>query len=98
MSGSFISSVRFQAKTGQEEVLIKAVSQFDVSQYPGCHSHQIVDAGNGRFQTTIVWDNKDAIAAARPELIKFLNALRPMLDEISPELGVTDSISGPIID
>ncbi|MDC1312175.1 antibiotic biosynthesis monooxygenase [Burkholderiales bacterium] len=98
MSGSFISSVRFQAKTGQEEAFIKAVSKFDVSNYQGCHSHQIVDAGNGRFQTTIVWDNEDAIAASRPELIKFLDILRPMLDEISPELGVTDSISGLVVD
>jgi hypothetical protein len=34
---------------------------------------------------------------ARPNLIKFLDTLRPTLAEISPELGVTDSISGPII-
>tara|TARA_B100000686_G_C16670329_1_gene906081 strand:- start:683 stop:979 length:297 start_codon:yes stop_codon:yes gene_type:complete len=94
----FASSVRFQVKDGQEEVFIEAVNKFDVSQYPGCLSHQVVNAGNGRFQSYVVWENEDAIAAVRPNLIKFLDTMRPMLAEISPELGVTDPISGPILE
>ena len=95
--GNFTSSVRVQVKTGQEDASLEAVKKFDVSQYPGCVSHQVIDAGNGRFQTYVVWENEDAIAAARPNLIKFLDTMRPTLAEISPELGVTDPISGLIV-
>jgi len=95
---NFASSVRFQVKTGQEDAFLEAVKKFDVSQYAGCVSHQIINAGNGRFQSNVVWENENSIATARPELIKFLDSMRPALAEISPELGVTDPISGPIIE
>ncbi|MDB9703688.1 antibiotic biosynthesis monooxygenase [Rhodospirillales bacterium] len=94
---NFASSVRFQVKIGQENAFLEAVKKFDVSQHLGCISHQVIDAGNGRFQSNVVWESEDAIAVARPNLIKFLDTLRPTLAEISPELGVTDPISGPII-
>ena len=95
---NFASSVRFQVKTGQEDAFVDAVMKFDASQHPGCVSHQVINAGNGRFQSNVVWENEDAIAAARPNLIKFLDTMRPMLAEISPELGVTDPISGHIVE
>jgi hypothetical protein len=95
---NFASSVRVQVKTGQEDSFLEAVKKFDVSHYPGCVSHQVIDAGNGRFQSNVVWENEDAIAAARPNLIKFLDTMRPTLAEISPELGVTDPISGYIVE
>ena len=94
---NFASSVRFQVKTGQENAFLEAVMKFDASQHPGCISHQVIDAGNGRFQSNVIWENEDAIAAARPNLIKFLDTMRPTLAEISPELGVTDPISGTIV-
>ena len=74
---NFASSVRFQVKTGQEDAFLEAVMKFDASQHPGCISHQVIDAGNGRFQSNVVWENEDAIAAARPNLIKFLDTMRP---------------------
>ena len=95
---NFVSSVRFKVKTGQEDAFQEAVMKFDASQHSGCISHQVIDAGNGRFQSNVVWENEDAIAAARPNLIKFLDTMRPMLAEISPELGVTDPISGTIVE
>jgi quinol monooxygenase YgiN len=95
---NFVSSVRFKVKTGQEDAFLEAVMKFDASQHSGCISHQVIDAGNGRFQSNVVWENEDAIAAARPNLIKFLDTMRPMLAEISPELGVTDPISGTIVE
>ena len=94
---NFASSVRFQVKTGQEDAFLEAVSKLNISQYAGCISHQVIDARNGRFQSYVVWENEDAIAAVRPDLTKFLDTMRPMLAEISPELGVTDPMSGPIV-
>ena len=93
----FASSVRFKVKDGNRDTLIDAMRGFDTQDYPGALSHQIIDIGDGRSQTTVVWENEDALVAARSDLINFLDSCRHLLDEISPELGVTDPISGQII-
>ena len=93
----FASSVRFKVTDGYRDALIDAMRGFDTQDYPGALSHQIIDIGDGRFQTTVVWENEDALVAARSDLINFLDSCRHLLDEISPELGVTDPISGQII-
>ena len=43
------------------------------------------------------WKNEDVITKARLKMIAGLDAVRSMLEEISPELGVTDPVSGPVI-
>ena len=93
---SFASNARFKAKSGQENALMEASLKFDIADYAGCLSHQCIGAGDGRFQLVAVWESEDTFVNARPLLIKFRDTLRPMLEEISPELGVTDPISGYI--
>ena len=44
-----------------------------------------------------LWDSNEALVAARPELIAFLDTGRHLLTEISPELGVTDPVSGEVL-
>ena len=39
----------------------------------------------------------DDIAKARPKMIEFLDSLRHTLEELSPDLGVTDPHSGTVI-
>lgn len=94
----FASSVRFKVKDGNREAFIDALKGFNTNDYPGALSHQIIDIGDGRFQATVVWENQNALISARPDLIKYLDMWRHMLDKISPELGVTDPISGQIIE
>ena len=43
------------------------------------------------------WKDDQSIATAREKMIAGLDTVRPMLEEISPELGVTDPVSGPVI-
>jgi hypothetical protein len=43
------------------------------------------------------WKDEQSIAKARDKMIAGLDTVRPMLEEISPELGVTDAVSGPVI-
>ena len=94
----FASSVRAKVSDGNNAAFIDALKTFDTRDYPGALSHQIIDTGDGRFQTTIVWESEDALVAARSNLIKYLDKWRHLLEELSPELGVTDPISGRIID
>ena len=44
-----------------------------------------------------IWNDEEAMVAARPEMIAFLDTMRHLLSEISPELGVTDPVSGEVI-
>ncbi len=37
------------------------------------------------------------MVGAMPKMTSFLDTMRHMLEEISPELGVTDAVSGPVV-
>ena len=43
------------------------------------------------------WKDEQSIAKARDKMIAGLDTVRLLLEEISPELGVTDPVSGPVI-
>ena len=94
----FASSVRFKARPGSEKDFSALLKSFDLNIYGGALSHQIIDIGDGRFQTTIVWESEEHLADARDDLIAFLDECRDYLEELTPELGVTDPISGSILD
>ena len=41
--------------------------------------------------------DEQSIAKVRDKMIAGLDTVRPLLEEISPELGITDPVSGPVI-
>jgi len=43
------------------------------------------------------WKSEEDIAKARPQMIEFLDSLRHTLEELSPELGVTEPFSGSVV-
>ena len=43
------------------------------------------------------WKTQEDIIQSRPRMISFLDKLRHMLEEISPESGVTEPASGSVI-
>ena len=47
--------------------------------------------------TTPTTSRQKAIAAQRPAMIAHLDEVRGFMDELSPELGVTDPVSGNIV-
>ncbi len=55
----FASSVRFQTKKGQEDAFVEANLDFDASNYEGCLSHHCINAGNGRFQSFVIWESEN---------------------------------------
>ena len=44
-----------------------------------------------------IWKSTEAIAAPRPAMIAHLDEVRGFMEELSPELGVTDPVSGIIV-
>ena len=44
-----------------------------------------------------IWESERSLVEARTLMIESLNSMRHTLEEITPELGVTDPVSGPVI-
>ena len=44
-----------------------------------------------------LWESKEALVSARPKMIAHLDEAREFMKEPSPELGVTDPVSGDIV-
>ena len=44
-----------------------------------------------------LWESREAMMAQMQPMVSWLDTVRPMLEEISPELGVTDPVSGGVI-
>ena len=44
-----------------------------------------------------MFESEAAIAEVRPHLVQQLDKVRDLLEEISPEIGISDPASGPVI-
>ena len=74
------------------------VSKFSAFERPsGYQMDRLIQTGELTYCSVVEWDNQASLVNARPAMIGFLDSVRHMLDEISPELGVTDPVSGPVV-
>ena len=92
---NFVSSVRFQVKTGHRDEFVDKLKDFKLP--VGALNHTVVETGDHAMCTFVTWKEEQDLANARPEMISFLDSVRHLLEELSPELGVTDPVSGPVI-
>lgn len=90
----FISCVRFQSMEENLEELELKLKEFILP--TGAKTHTIVKTGDYSFCTFIVWDSENDLINAREAMISYLDTIRHLLKVISPELGVTDPVSGPV--
>ena len=49
------------------------------------------------FTFVAIFESEQHLIDERPQMIESLNSVRDLLEEISPELGVTDPVSGPVV-
>ena len=94
MSG-FSNVVRFVVKEGSENHFLEVFKTF--SKEEGEIYSFLVQTGDREYVAVGTWESEDALVNARPSLIGNLDKMRDFLEEISPELGVTDPRSGNII-
>ena len=92
----YVSSVRFKPKPVSKDEFIKYLKTFTPSNYKGLKRHIVIDAGE-RMMSFVEWESEESLVSERDNLIKYLDGCRHMLQELSPDLGVTDPISGPMI-
>ena len=91
----FATCVRFFVKEGKTDAFISAC---ETNPAYGEISSFLVQTGDLTFVWNAIFENQQALIDARPGMISNLDRLRDCLQEISADLGVTDPVSGPVID
>ena len=90
------NAVRFKVKPGREQDFLDAHKGIGAD-WPGLRHAQIIDSGDGGYCIIAEWDDMDALAGARAEMIATLDSFRDTLDELGEGRGVTDPVSGPVV-
>ena len=94
MLSKYINVVRFQVKLEFKDVIVSKFAAFE--RPSGYEMGRLIQTGEFTYCSVGEWDNQESLVNARPAMIGFLDSVRHMLDEITPELGVTDPVSGPV--
>ena len=93
-SPNFMNVVRFKLKKDYVEKYFEVI---DKTNFEGMTQRYIAKTGDYDYCFVGIWESSDAIAAQRPKMISHLNEVRGFMEELSPELGVTDPVSGNIV-
>ena len=91
----FMNVVRTTVKADCRDEFLKQHSEG--LEFDGLASFSLNQTGDYSYCSVGIWDSEDHLIKARPLMIEFLNSIRHMMEEISPELGVTDPVSGPVV-
>jgi hypothetical protein len=90
------NAVRFKVKPGREQDFLHAHRNVH-SEWPGLRRVNMIKTGERSYCIIAEWDDMDAIAKARPNMIKTLESFRDTLEDLGGGLGVTDPVAGPVV-
>ena len=90
------NAVRFKVKPGRDREFLDAHKRVERN-WPGMRHANIIKTGESRYCIIAEWDDMESMAAARPHMIATLDTFRDMLEDQGGGLGVTDSVSGPVV-
>ena len=96
----FASVVRLKVKPGMNAEFERVAEELyatSLADVGGRTHSRIIKTGESTYCTFAEWESEEALANGRHAMGQLLDRLRPTLDEVSPELGVTDPVSGAII-
>ena len=91
---NFMNVVRFTLKS---DCVDKYFEVIDKTSFKGMTQRYIAKTGDYNYCFVGIWKSAEAIAAQRPAMIAHLDEVREFMEELSPELGVTDPVSGNIV-
>jgi len=91
--------VRSKIKEGKKDEYLRKLKEFfnSIKGTDGLISMKQIQTGPNSMCIIGEWKDEQSIAKAREKMIAGLDSVRSLLEEISPELGVTDPVSGPVI-
>ncbi len=90
------NAVRFKVKAGREQAFLDAHANIH-NEWPGLRHVNIIETSDRGYCIIAEWTDMDALAAARPHMIKTLNSFRDTLEDLGGGLGVTDPVAGPVV-
>ena len=91
----FMNIVKFKVK---EELLAEFEEKaYQHKSFDGMINDYFVNVGGLNYVAVGLWESEDKMVAARPAMISFLDSIRHTLEELSPELGVTDPVAGNVV-
>ena len=93
-SPNFMNVVRFKLKSNCVNKYFEIINK---TNFEGMTQRYIAKTGDYDYCFVGIWKSAEAIAAQRPAMITHLNEVRGFMEELSPELGVTDPVSGNIV-
>ena len=95
----FSNVVRYKVKSEYVDDFLKVFSDLPPmgGYYEGLLNQILIKTGDQNYCGVGLWESENAVVEARPAMIASLGTVRHMLDEISPEMGVTDAVSGPVV-
>lgn len=91
----FMNIVRAKVKPDHLDEYIEMNKEFP--KFEGMLESKLVKTGDYTFCYVGTWESEEAIAAQRDNMIANLDKMRHTLEELSPELGLTDPVSGSVV-
>ena len=91
---NFMNVVRFKLKSNCVDQYFEVI---DKTSFEGMTQRYIAKTGAYDYCFVGIWKSSEAIAAQRPAMIANLDEVRGFMEELSPELGVPDPVSGNIV-
>ena len=88
--------VRFRVKLGRDQDFLDAHKGVDAN-WPGLRRVNMIKTGEQTYCIIAEWDDMEALAKSRPNMIATLDTFRDTLEDLGSGLGVTDPASGPVV-
>ena len=90
------NAVRFRVKPGRDQEFLDAHTRV-IAEWPGLRRVNMIKTGERSYCIIAEWDDMDALAKARPNMIATLDTFRDTLEDLGGGLGVTDPVAGPVV-
>ena len=87
--------VRFRVKPGKQKEFENIFNESDI--LDGQLLHVLAKTGDQSYVAFALWKSEQMMIDARPKMINLLDSGRHLLEELSPELGVTDPVAGAVV-
>ena len=91
----YTNVVRFRVKSGKQQEFENMFGNAET--WGGQLLHILAKTGQQTYVAYGLWESEERMADARPQMIGLLDSTRHLLEELSPELGVTDPVSGTVV-
>ena len=87
--------VRFRVKSGKQAEFESLFSK--ANNWDGQLIHILARTDEQSYVGYGLWESEEQMQNAMPQMISLLDSTRHLLEELSPELGVTDPVSGSVV-